>query len=263
MFSAPLEKLIALIEDVFEAEDTLPADVDLDDISPEFFSQLTSDFSHPLLHPNLIRKLTKYICQVARPTKRLRQGTNGGGPGTPRNRGRMAEVETAVLSRILKILERNVKAGEIVDPFAHMSMSGNKAVSMSPRKASNKKIANKATKKDRRSKSRTPKDDEEDEDHEDNDSATLVDGPEELSDADFEKLTRSLEIARDSILAADCCIALLGSDRLTKQVNFVLFIPLFVIPAYAFKHLVVLRRTHHKLSRYGQKSTYEDHISLC
>lgn len=50
----------------------------------------------------------------------------------------------------------------------------------------------------------------------------VVDTPtssKELDEMDYEKLTRDLEIARDSILAADCCIALLGSDRLTKQVS--------------------------------------------
>jgi cohesin loading factor subunit SCC2 len=37
--------------------------------------------------------------------------------------------------------------------------------------------------------------------------------------ADFDNLTKLLDVARDSILAADCCIALLGSDRLQKQVR--------------------------------------------
>jgi cohesin loading factor subunit SCC2 len=41
----------------------------------------------------------------------------------------------------------------------------------------------------------------------------------DLTEMDYDKLTRVLELARDSILAADCCIALLGSDRLTKQVS--------------------------------------------
>lgn len=36
--------------------------------------------------------------------------------------------------------------------------------------------------------------------------------------SDQDKLTTTLTIARNSVLAADCCIALLASDRLTKQV---------------------------------------------
>jgi cohesin loading factor subunit SCC2 len=43
--------------------------------------------------------------------------------------------------------------------------------------------------------------------------------PQELTNSDFDKLTQVLDTARDSILAADCCIALLGSDRLPKQVS--------------------------------------------
>jgi len=38
-------------------------------------------------------------------------------------------------------------------------------------------------------------------------------------DVDYKKLTQDLDVAKESIFAADCCIALLGSDRLTKQVG--------------------------------------------
>ncbi|KAF8879492.1 hypothetical protein BD779DRAFT_1551796 [Infundibulicybe gibba] len=199
---APLEKLIALFEDIFEAEDVLPPDADLNEL-PEFFSPLTTDSSHPLLHPNVIRKMTKYIGQVARPTKRLRHATTGAS-ATPRVRGRMAEVETQTLSRILKMLDRNVRAAEDVDPFVHTPPPT--TVNKSPRKK-----ALKGKKPDRRSKSATPKDggDEADE--------PIVHAPPELTDANFDKLTRIFDMARDSVLAAECCIALLGSDRLTKQ----------------------------------------------
>jgi cohesin loading factor subunit SCC2 len=40
----------------------------------------------------------------------------------------------------------------------------------------------------------------------------------DVAHADFDKLAKELDVANESILAADCCIALLGSDRLTKQV---------------------------------------------
>ncbi|KAH8982787.1 hypothetical protein EDB86DRAFT_3085925 [Lactarius hatsudake] len=97
----PLEKLVTFLEDIFEAEDTLPADADPESLSIEFFSPLTIEASRPQLHPNLIRKLSKLISQVARPVKRLR----------------IADIETSTLSRILKILERSVRAGEDLDPF--------------------------------------------------------------------------------------------------------------------------------------------------
>jgi len=38
------------------------------------------------------------------------------------------------------------------------------------------------------------------------------------AEADFEKLAKELDIANENILAADRCIALLGSDRLVTQV---------------------------------------------
>lgn len=241
---APLEKLTSLIEDIFEAEDTLPPDLDADsaalDLPHEFFSPLTTDFARPLLAPALVRKLTKYVNNVARPTKRLRRATlsskpnsrtgagAGGAPGagaTPRVAAgqRMAEVETQVLSRLLKMLERNVRAGEDVDPFIYAGSAGAGAplsgVSMSPRK----KKAGAAAGGKGKTRSKTPGGEHEEVVDEgrgrDSDEGKGGAAERELTEADFENLTRLLEVARDSILAADCCIALLGSDRLAKQVR--------------------------------------------
>lgn len=217
---APLEKLSALFDDIFEAEDALPLDMDIVDLPSEFFSPLTIDCARPLLHPNIIRKLTKYICQVAWPTKRVRQGATGN-LGSPRGKGRMAEVDTQVLSRILKMLDRNVKAGEDLDPFIHVTVAAATRDKMnSPRKPITKKAGKGSKKNDARAKSRTPQGEEDGDQEADNNMAmdTQV-SSKELIEMDYEKLTRALEIARDSILAADCCIALLGSDRLTKQVS--------------------------------------------
>ncbi|KAJ3516976.1 hypothetical protein NLJ89_g794 [Agrocybe chaxingu] len=208
----PLEKLTSLIDDIFEAEDSLPPEVEASDLNHDFFSPLSSDCSRPLLCPAIIRKLTKYIGHVARPSKRLRQ-TTGGILNTPRGKERMADVDTQMLSRLMKILERSVKAGEVIDPFVYHHPIPRSAQS-SPKKASSKK-ATKAKKNDRRSRSRTPKDgaDGGDEETKEERHADLP----ATTEVDLEQLTTLLDIARDSILAADCCIALLGSDRLTKQ----------------------------------------------
>ena len=206
----PLEKLTSLIEDIFEAEDALPADIDINDLNHDFFSPLSTDCARPLLSPTIVRKLTKYIGQVARPTKRLRQ-TTGGVLGTPRAKGRMADVDTQILSRLLKLLDRSVRAGEDIEPlFNHVTHHAPSSTKSSPRKLVAKKNA-KTRKSDTRSKSQTPKDEDEME----------VEEPStpDLGDADFDKLSRLLDVARDSIVAADCCIALLGSDRLTKQAS--------------------------------------------
>ena len=226
-FLAPLEKLSSLIEDIFEAEDSLPADIsDAADLPAEFFSHLGTDYSRPLLAPSVVRKLTHYIGHVTRPTKRdMSKTTAGNVPGsaalnTPRSRGRMTEIETQMLSRLLKMLERSVKAGEDLDPFATASFvaqpSGREGTA-SPRK---KKASGK--KAERRSKSQTPKEDGEDatmayEIEEENQGRRERDH--EMQEMDYEHLTKTLDVARDSVLAADCCIALLASDRLPKQVR--------------------------------------------
>ncbi|EDR13190.1 uncharacterized protein LACBIDRAFT_292430 [Laccaria bicolor S238N-H82] len=205
----PLEKLTALIDEIFEAEDALPADAEAKDLPPELFSHLSIHCSRPLLSPTVIRKLTKYIGNVARPTKRLRQTTAGGTPG--RGRGGLAEVDTQILSRLLKHLDRSVKAGEDIDPFVAIVAPPSLAKS-SPRKPS----AKKGKKNEKRSKSRTPNGDEDEAEDADKDEGGPTKST-ELNEIDFDKLSRVLDVARDSILAADCCIALLASDRLSKQ----------------------------------------------
>ena len=213
-FQGPLEKLTSLIEEIFEAEDALPADVDISELNHDFFSPLSTDCARPLLSPTIVRKLTKYIGQVARPTKRLRQAA-GGILGTPRAKGRMADVDTQILSRLLKLLDRSVRVGEDIDPFLHHSAHhAPSSTKSSPRKPAAKKNA-KTKKNDTRSKSQTPKD----EDELDTGMQVEEQGAPNLGDADFDKLSRLFDIARDSIVAADCCIALLGSDRLTKQAS--------------------------------------------
>ncbi|KAG6919647.1 hypothetical protein DXG01_003511 [Tephrocybe rancida] len=206
---APLEKLTSLIDDIFEAEDSLPADVDLSDLPLDFFSALTTmDTARPLLNSTVIRKLTKHIGHVARPMKRIRAGVQS----TPRGKGRMNEVDTQVLSRLLKILERNVRAGEDIDPFRYSPPA--RQPTASPSKKSPKK-ASRGKKAERRSKSKTPGGSEAEDEREE--YAGAGDAMADLTDSDFERLAKVLEVARDSIVAADCCIALLASDRLTKQ----------------------------------------------
>ncbi|KAI0366939.1 hypothetical protein BV20DRAFT_951369 [Pilatotrama ljubarskyi] len=211
---APIEKLTTLLEDIFEAEDGLPPDFEPQDLPVEWFSPLTTPGSQPHLHPNLIRKLTTHITKVSRPSKRQRinsRDASGAAPGTPRYRCRMADVDTATLSRILKMLERSVRAGEELDPF---KSSGTAGVPLS-KGGKGKKAANgkKAQAEGRRSKSQSPAEPGEGE-------SMDVDGPpaeQPATEQDMDALMRTLEIARDSVLAADCCVALLGSDRLPKQ----------------------------------------------
>ncbi|CAK5269780.1 unnamed protein product [Mycena citricolor] len=196
---APLEKLTYILEAIFEAEDSLAPDTELASL-PDFFSrQTTVDCSQPLLATTTVRKLTKYIGQVGKPTKRVRHAN---ATSTPRSRDQtIADMDTAILSRILKLLERSVKAGEDIDPFAGPVVTP--AAASLPNN-SPKKLIKKGKAKQR----------------EDEIGTAFNDSPAarvELSDLDYAMLSRALEIGKDSIFAVQCCLALLGSGRLTKQ----------------------------------------------
>jgi len=211
--AAPLEKLTSLLEDIFEAEDALAPDATISESHGDFFSPQTMDCAQPQLHPNIIKKLTKYIGHVARPTKRIRLSAGGrdGSGSTPCKMARMAEVEIESLGRVLKLLERSVKAGEDLDPFVGYGITNKDRVA-SPRKP-------KKQKKVSGNEGGAENDAGGDGEAQEVDMMVVDEPRKELTDADFEALERVLDVARDSILAADCCIALLGSDRLTKQVS--------------------------------------------
>ncbi|KAJ7060846.1 hypothetical protein C8F01DRAFT_1290814, partial [Mycena amicta] len=199
-----LEKLTSLLEYVFEAEDQLMPDTDIDLLQADSFSlQTTTDSNHLLLNPALIRKLTKYIAQVAQPGKRLRHTAAVG--NTPRAQEKsLGDVGTPTLSRLLKLLERSVKAGEDIDPF-----SGPPALPPGSAQSSPKKPA-KRTKGKRRSKSVSGDEAEPETTPVDNALAGLTDEAKA-------KLSRVLELARDSMLATECCLMLSSAGRVTKQ----------------------------------------------
>lgn len=176
------------------------------------------------MSPQYVIKLTKAISKVSRPTKRLRLASipwESNAPGTPRRTGGISEVETQILSRVLKLLERSVRAGEDLDPFsrATVNKSGhvNEAVSnaTSPMKVGKSKVGKKkaAVHEEEERISSSPSKIEEADPKMDIDEASL-----EITEEDVLKLEHCLETARDSVLAANCCISLLTSDRLPKQV---------------------------------------------
>ncbi|KAH7906512.1 hypothetical protein BJ138DRAFT_1071604 [Hygrophoropsis aurantiaca] len=212
----PLEKLTSLIEDIFEAEDTLSADADLDELPKEFFSSLTTDCTQPHLHPNQVRKVTKYISQLARPAKRFRRTVREGNNSNSPQKTNISNIESGILSRLLKILDRSVKAGEDLDPFRITFVRETKNASPRKSKKHVKPLKNApdfdtAMLPDQSADSIAVQTEE---------ISTKTDDLEtslQLTDSDVVQLTRQLEIARDSITAAECCIVLLGTEGLTKQ----------------------------------------------
>lgn len=213
--SDPLEKFISFMEDIFEAEDTVPIEGPSDPHdqtqtqhpnSPfRFFSPLTDDWGHPRLHPHVTRKLVKTLEQI---TKRRRS----------KKASQLATVDAHLLGRLLKLLQRSVKAGEDLTVFVGPMVprgdaagaGGGKAKGTPAKKSKKTKgkeqNQNQNQNQEReRSRSKTPMI----VDEEVSESATFV---------DWDKLEFALHIALESVLAADGCIALLGVDGLSKQV---------------------------------------------
>ncbi|CCM06130.1 uncharacterized protein FIBRA_08379 [Fibroporia radiculosa] len=222
---APIEKFTTLLEDIFEAEDALPADASVGHLPSEFFSPHTIEGAHPHLNSGVIRKLCNYITKVARPSKRLRLSSRESNIGgvTPRSRGGMADLDMTVLSRILKILDRSAKAGQDLDPFGSGILGISNLLEPGRDRGGLKKGGKnnkKSTEGDvKRATSQTPKPAGDVASADDNmrsidDEQTSM---QELADSDLDALTRQLDIAMESVLAADCCIAVLSSDRLPKQ----------------------------------------------
>lgn len=154
------------------------------------------------------------MSKVARPTKRVRLSTWESGGGTPRRSGGVSDLDMSSLLRVLKLLERSVRVGETIEPFGCVPRREQSLDTGNPdgKRPKGKKKAMSAI-KDRTKSPRVGDDDKP------NVVEVAVDGDEiEFDDDAFPKLERDLESARDSILAVDCCLALLNSDRLPKQV---------------------------------------------
>ncbi|KAG8885372.1 Sister chromatid cohesion protein 2 [Tulasnella sp. 332] len=224
----PMEKLTELLDDVFEAEDSLPADaeqINLDNTKQltQFFSRLTLNYAHPLLSTTIIAKFTRLISQVARPTKRLRLTSRDGTINTPAATAGLSDIEVGTFSRVLKLLSRSVKLGEDMDPFVGPPPLP-KSASMSGDDSKPVKGKKKADLKKKRPSKRAQSGSHVD----DNDPGEPVDDGEiDAEEAgssrmgaiteDLEKLESQLHMSKEAILAADACLALLSADKLPKQ----------------------------------------------
>lgn len=180
-----------------------------------FFSSLSSDSSHPLLSRPVVSKLTKLIVKASGGRSRQSTRESAHSNGSPKKSKRtFATLDTAILSRVFRLLERSVKAGEDLDPFKTSSSEMVRVASKleaSPKKAKAKKLSKADS---RRSKSATPHPTDE------GDANEMADAePQEISEADLNALFRALELARESLSATECCLTLLSSDRLQKQVR--------------------------------------------
>ena len=204
-----LDKLLSYIDDIFEAEDSIPADGPAGDSydSGGFFSKTTSDWSRPNLSVEAMARLTKNVDQVAQPTQRARRDALFHSPSVVRSEG-LGGVDVQLLSRVIKILERSVVAGEDVEPFSGRmvklnSISSTEGSGKSPSKGKKTKRAKTPEGRKTRSKSRTP----------------VGPGDPIEGDVDMDKVQRALQSAHESVMAADACFAILSVDQLPKQVG--------------------------------------------
>lgn len=208
-FAAPFEKLESLIDEIFEAEDDLPQYPDHSDLRHDLFSlRLTANYARPCLSPTVVSKITAIVGKISRPTKRrppTSRGQNGAPNSARKDDGRISDLEVPKILRLLKTLERSVQTGEDIDPFKLPSES------QSSVKRPIAKRSGKGSKKGKMSEAGPSED------------GPAVAGPEPQDVQDpsvnLESLLKCLVTAKESILAAECCISILSSDRLPKQVR--------------------------------------------
>ena len=209
-FKAPFEKLESLIDEIFEAEDDLPQYPDPSDLRHDLFSlRLTTNYARPCLSPAVVSKITAIVGKISRPTKRrppTSRGRNGAPNSARKDDGRISDLEVPKILRLLKTLERSMQTGEDLDPFKLPSES------QSSIKRSVAKRSGKGSKKGKASEPSLS---------EDGNPVVVDPEPDDVQDSSvsLESLLKCLSTAKDSILAAECCISILSSDRLPKQVR--------------------------------------------
>ncbi|KAJ7903762.1 hypothetical protein B0H14DRAFT_2666173 [Mycena olivaceomarginata] len=191
----PRRKLTALLDEIFDAEDALPPDVDLGSLPADYFSVATTvDCARPLLQPGVVKKLTKYIVQVGHPGKRARQGGRRRGHAAAEWAREGTDTGRCGHGCVAENAQNSGK--ECQGGGGSRSVCGSGAGERGECTGVAEEASRRAKGK-RRSKSQSGDEGEEEE--------IKVD------------LARALETARDSIFAAECCLALLGAGRLTKQ----------------------------------------------
>lgn len=283
----PLQKFTTLIEEIFEAEDSLAPDEDaslsqLPASFSAFFSPLTPDATRPLLNSSIMARLEQFIRQVARPPKRSRR-QNMSSPVKPLQGDKgeiepmsLSEIDPATLTRLLKLLERSVVLGEDITPFAGPAMSelpGYTTTFGSPSKKSKKGKGSAAggpgTRRSRsRSRSRSHNGDGDAEGGADAHSKTEPAAAEhgvgtEPNEDDLEQLSTLLATAHDSVAAASCAISLLAADLLPKQVR---LLANYRAPRgleFTFSSQVIFRGANPGVRLYNQEPAVKCYLSFC
>ncbi|KAK8844801.1 hypothetical protein IAR55_006651 [Kwoniella newhampshirensis] len=188
------QKLHTLLEDIIEESDAFPTNPTSGDLAgSRFFSSTTHDGSTPLLSVKTIYKISQYVSRVQSSRRRQKSLAS--------TTGENGEWDSDVISGIFRLLERSMRDAEHVIVFAE----DRKAVAASSQIDDGKDKAKKKKWKPANREAAKP-------------PSPSKEGLEtELRDEVLEASERGLSRVRSGVAAAECCLILLGSDGLTKQ----------------------------------------------
>ncbi|CBQ69573.1 related to proline-rich protein required for meiotic chromosome condensation and synapsis [Sporisorium reilianum SRZ2] len=227
----PIAKLCGLVEDLFEADDSLPDRDSLQDLLPgqslstaadPFFEMIESPSvsggdsrSVLVLRAAVLQKLLKLIVKCSRPHTEIASISGRAQPATTPS---LATIPAEDVIRLLTILERTARVGENIDPFPSQvsrAMASEPASPTKPKKGRKAEHRSKSTSKTPepaqtpdRQEADTPRDRADSENVEEPASAN-----EEL-----EKLHAIFVVMDRAVLATECSLGMLTGDVLPKQV---------------------------------------------
>ncbi|KAL1405358.1 Sister chromatid cohesion protein 2 [Vanrija albida] len=175
------QKLQNLLEDIFEEQDSFAAEPSPEDVSnSRFFSGVSSDGAHALLSVDALNKVARYVSRLQHSKKRQRTKSDSGG----------IPWDAESILRILKMMEKIMREAEYANPFPD---SGRHATGTSASPQKKKKGAKKAA--DEGGQEGTP----------------------EVDEADMLELENILAGMSTAASAALCCLVIMATDGLPKQ----------------------------------------------
>lgn len=239
----PIAKLCGLVEDLFEADDSLPDRDSLQDLLPghslspaadQFFEIIESPSalggesrSVLVLRAAALHKLLKLIVSCSRPQTEVSTLSGIAQAGTNPS---LSAIPAADMIRLLAILERTARLAESIDPFPSHASRALVSEPASPTKPK------KGRRVDFRSKSasKTPEPTQTPEDSgknpieqgadatrdagDANNDSTIARHESASSDDELDKLNATFVVTDRAILATECCLGILTGDVLPKQI---------------------------------------------
>lgn len=170
-----------LFDDIFEESDTFPAEPTDEHLSSSrYFSAVQQGTDLPLLADRVIEKISRHIARIQKGERR--QSTDS------------VEWDSEVIGRILRLLERGLAGVEGIDPFPSDTQA--------------------AQRKKTKSKTRKEKDETGSPDLED-----ALEGSQEITEFEVEEGQTRLTTLKRAVLAAECVLAIVDTEGLSKQVS--------------------------------------------